>query len=139
MPTFSTKREIRHFHVVVVQRRQRNVQKSVMHVQSYCFANRSKPIAFFPFSLPSPSSLLKLPNESMEYTLCRSIVWSCHCINQRTGDTEQLDLCCVEEENTKNIHARGNKLKNMKNVNEKRMLFENSPTSPPITYIMVRF
>ena len=30
----SKKREIRHFHVVVVQRRQRNVQKSVMHVQS---------------------------------------------------------------------------------------------------------
>ena len=35
---FSTKREIRQFHVVVVQRRQRNVQKSVMHVQSCCFA-----------------------------------------------------------------------------------------------------
>ena len=35
----STKREIRHFHVVVVQRRQRNVQKKVMHVQSCCFAN----------------------------------------------------------------------------------------------------
>ena len=34
-----TKREIRHFHVVVVQRRLRNVQKSVMHVQSCCFAN----------------------------------------------------------------------------------------------------
>ena len=34
----STKREIRHFHVVVVQRRQKNLQKSVMHVQS-CFAN----------------------------------------------------------------------------------------------------
>ena len=32
-------REIWHFHVVVVQRRQRNVQKSVMHVQSCCFAN----------------------------------------------------------------------------------------------------
>ena len=31
--------EIRHFHVVVVQRRQRSVQKSVMHVQSCCFAN----------------------------------------------------------------------------------------------------
>ena len=31
-----TKREIRHFHVVVVQRRLRNVQKSVMHVQR-CF------------------------------------------------------------------------------------------------------
>ena len=37
--TSSTKREIRHFYDVVVQRRQRNVQKSVMHVQSCCFAN----------------------------------------------------------------------------------------------------
>ena len=37
----STKREIRQFHVVVVQRRQRNVQKSVMHVQSCCFANQT--------------------------------------------------------------------------------------------------
>ena len=35
----STKREIRHFHVVIVQRRLRNVQKCVMHVQSCCFAN----------------------------------------------------------------------------------------------------
>ena len=34
----STKREIRQFHVVVVQRQKRNVQKSVMHVQSCCFA-----------------------------------------------------------------------------------------------------
>ena len=34
----STKREIRQFHVVFVQRRQRNVQKSLMHVQSCCFA-----------------------------------------------------------------------------------------------------
>ena len=34
-----TKREIRHFHVVVVHWRQRNVQKSVMLVQSCCFAN----------------------------------------------------------------------------------------------------
>ena len=32
------KREIRHFHVVFVQRQQRNVEKSVMHVQSCCFA-----------------------------------------------------------------------------------------------------
>ena len=32
----STKREIRRFHVEVVQRRQRNVQKSVMH--SCCLA-----------------------------------------------------------------------------------------------------
>ena len=35
----STKREIRHFHVVVVQRRQGNVQKSVMHVQRCYFVN----------------------------------------------------------------------------------------------------
>ena len=35
----STKRETWHFHVVVVQRRQRNVQKRVMHVQSCGFAN----------------------------------------------------------------------------------------------------
>ena len=35
----STKREIRHFHVVLVQRRQRNLQKSVMHLQSFYFAN----------------------------------------------------------------------------------------------------
>ena len=34
-----TKCEIREFHVAVVQGRQRNVQKSVMHVQSCCFAN----------------------------------------------------------------------------------------------------
>ena len=34
----SRKREIRHFQVVVERRRQRNVQKSVMHVQN-CFAN----------------------------------------------------------------------------------------------------
>ena len=57
----STKRENRHFHVVVVQRPLRKVQKGVMHVHS-CFANY-KPIAILPFSLRSPSSLLKLPIE----------------------------------------------------------------------------
>ena len=35
----STKREIRTFHVVIVQRRQRNVQIRVMHVHCCCFAN----------------------------------------------------------------------------------------------------
>ena len=38
--TFSITREIRHFHVVVVKWRQRNVQKSVIHVQTGCFANQ---------------------------------------------------------------------------------------------------
>ena len=37
--TSSTKRKIRQFHVVVVQRRARNVQKSVKKVQSCYFAN----------------------------------------------------------------------------------------------------
>ena len=40
----STKREIRRSHVVVVQRQQRNVQKSVIHVQSCCFANLTNPL-----------------------------------------------------------------------------------------------
>ena len=35
----STKREIRHFHVVIVRRRQRNLQKSVIQVQSCYFVN----------------------------------------------------------------------------------------------------
>ena len=39
MFTSSIKREIRQFFVIVVQGRQRNVQKSVLHVQSFCFAN----------------------------------------------------------------------------------------------------
>ena len=37
--TSSTTSENRHFDVVVVQRRLRNVQKSVIHVQSCCLAN----------------------------------------------------------------------------------------------------
>ena len=61
--TSSTNREIRHFHrhVVVVQRRKRNVQKRVLHVQG-CYL--PKPIAFLPFSLTPPSSLVNLPNKA---------------------------------------------------------------------------
>ena len=36
--TRTIKREFRHFHVVVVQKRQGNVHKSVMRVRSCCFA-----------------------------------------------------------------------------------------------------
>ena len=39
-------REIRKFHVAVVQQRLRNVQKCVMHVQR-CFFCQSKPVVFF--------------------------------------------------------------------------------------------
>ena len=38
---FSSKLNIWSFHVVVVQEQQRNVQKSVMHVQSCCFAHQT--------------------------------------------------------------------------------------------------
>ena len=48
----------RHFHVVVVQWRQRNEQKSVMHEQSLCFTLN---LFFLPFSSLTPSSLPKLP------------------------------------------------------------------------------
>ena len=53
------KHDIRHFHVVVVQKRKRNVQK----VSSTCkvVVSPMKPIAFMKFSLPSPSSDLKVP------------------------------------------------------------------------------
>ena len=54
----STKREIWHFHVVVVQRRQEMYKKSMMHKVLF---DQSKTIAFLPFSRTSPSSLLKLP------------------------------------------------------------------------------
>ena len=37
--TSSIKCEIRHFHFAFVQWWQRNVQKSLMHVQSCCYAN----------------------------------------------------------------------------------------------------
>ena len=65
--TSSNKSELRHYHVVVVQWQQRNVQKSVIHGKSCCFA-MYKPIAFFLFSLPSPSWLLKPPNVSTRQT-----------------------------------------------------------------------
>ena len=44
--TSSIKSEIRQFHVVVVQKRQRNVSKSAMHVQSCCFAYRTPIVVF---------------------------------------------------------------------------------------------
>ena len=59
--TSPLKREIRHFHVEVVQKQERNVQKNVMHVQSCCLL--MKPVLFFfTFSLPSASLDLKVPD-----------------------------------------------------------------------------
>ena len=56
---FAIKSEIRQFHVVVVQQRQRNVQKRVMRVQSCCFANLSL-LFFCPLLLLLSLLLLKL-------------------------------------------------------------------------------
>ena len=62
---FPSKLKIWSFHVVVVQWRQRNVKKSVMHVQSCCFAHLT--YCFLTFPLPSSSWLLKVPiNENQE-------------------------------------------------------------------------
>ena len=57
----STEREIRHFHVVVEATTAKKCTKKRDARAKLLFC-QSKPIAFLPFSLPSPSSLLKLPN-----------------------------------------------------------------------------
>ena len=84
----ATIHEFMHFHIVVVQRRQRNVQKSMMHMQSCCFANlnlflfcssycrhchhslsslnshqftRVSAITFFKFSINRPNNCIQMP------------------------------------------------------------------------------
>ena len=59
----STKREIRKFHVVVVQRRQRNVQKKRDARAKLLFC-LSKPTSFLPFSLPSSLRKLRIVPQS---------------------------------------------------------------------------
>ena len=62
MFTLSIKREIRHFHVVVLQKRQRNVQKSTMYARSYCFAYQT-----FIYVLVAIASLdLKVPIDVLD-------------------------------------------------------------------------
>ena len=50
---FSVKREIRHFQVEAVRKRQGNVQKSVMHVRSCLFIKPTGSSFSLKFSLPS--------------------------------------------------------------------------------------
>ena len=56
-------------HVAVVQKWYINVQKSVMHVPSCCFANKTYTIAFFFFDvLVAVASLdLKVPSFTKHY------------------------------------------------------------------------
>ena len=57
----STKREIRHFHVApATTGKKRTKKRDASAKLLFCL---SKPIAFLTISLPSTSSLLKLPNE----------------------------------------------------------------------------
>ena len=56
---FSNQLKIWSFHVVIVQGRQRNVQKSMMHVLSFVFL--IKPVGFLTLPLPSSSQTHKVP------------------------------------------------------------------------------
>ena len=55
---YSDKLKIWPFHVVVVQGQQRNAQKSVLHVQSCCFAHLTYCLTF---RLPSQLCFRKVP------------------------------------------------------------------------------
>ena len=68
----STKREIRHFHVVVVQRRLRNVQKRLMHVWSCCFAN----INLLPFCRSRCPRCHRCLSSLLFYFHARRILWT---------------------------------------------------------------
>ena len=58
--------------LVVVQRRQRNVPKNVMHVQNCCFACLN-PLLFLPFSLLRKLANI-LPQRARESTLIVVII-----------------------------------------------------------------
>ena len=58
----SLKHGIRHFHVEVVQKQERKVQKRVMQVKVVVLL--IKPFFFLTFTLPSASLDLKVPNKS---------------------------------------------------------------------------
>ena len=64
-----------------------------MHVQSYCFA-----ITFLSFSLPSPPSLLKLPNDELksDAAICKMIVHIMHFIVLLIVSSSDDDqFCCL--------------------------------------------
>ena len=81
--TSSVKREIRHFHLAVVQWRQRKVQKSVLHVQSCCFAFRN---------------LLLLWRSRCRRRISKSLFWSGNAVRGH-GTTVFSQNVVVEEKN----------------------------------------
>ena len=60
----STKREIWHFNVVVVKTTDKKCTKK-RDARAKLWFCQSEPVAFLPFSLTSPSSLLKLPTKRL--------------------------------------------------------------------------
>ena len=87
----STKREIRHFHVVVkvVQRRQK--KRDARAKLLFC---KSKPITFLLFSLPllSPLSLLKLPSSSK--LSGGGLLRESNCKGPSRGEVRTHQICC---------------------------------------------
>ena len=79
----STKREIRYFHYEVMQQRLRNVKKSVMHVQSCCFANINQFRCCH-----SRSSRRRRWLSSMSEVVYDDLSWTC--VNSCTIWTKQL-------------------------------------------------
>ena len=66
-------KKIKHFHVVVVERWQRNVEKSVLHCKVVVLLNKS--IVLFAVLFAASSSLLKPPNVAWE-TVSKAFVRS---------------------------------------------------------------
>ena len=89
------KREIRDFHAVVVQWRPRNVQNSVLHVQSCCFANQT--YCFFDVLATDDAVVVKAPYYVLNSFLCRQeelpgiavkiYVATYHCVARRSWVT----------------------------------------------------
>ena len=91
----STKREVRYFPVLFGQRRQRNVHKSAMLVQSCCFAYLN--LFIFPFSLPSPRCYFnKLPKVA-DWTVKTD--WQCLKISSAIKSSSYT----AEEENSSGL------------------------------------
>ena len=67
----STKRENRHFHIVVLQQRLRNVQRRVVHVQSCCFSNLNL--------CRTRCRRLRLRLSSLLFRMVATLSWFHHC------------------------------------------------------------
>ena len=91
--TSSIKHEIRYFQVVVLQKQQRNVQKSVMHVQSCCFAYQT--YCIFWHSLAVDVADLKALFTSLgdNYGIGFSLCTSKTCVSARSLSLPSLYVC----------------------------------------------